>query len=104
MQKMQEWKPYANLAADTCLSLILVHTQNLDIQYTVGVATEVPVEFISVGIVNTDGIDGFLDEVNFLINQKTVPTVLTTSYGFDEDSVSENLAKWAFYLSLSYCA
>ncbi|EEB87142.1 hypothetical protein MPER_15631, partial [Moniliophthora perniciosa FA553] len=34
---------------------------NLDIQYTVGVATGVPVTFLSVGLDNSDGVSGFLD-------------------------------------------
>ena len=68
--------------------------QSLDIQYTVGVATNVPVRLVSVGTANTDGIDGFLDEVTFLLEQSTVPTVLSTSYGFDENSTSMKLAKY----------
>ena len=67
--------------------------QNLDIQYTVGVASKVPVTFVSVGENNSDGIDGFLDIINFLIAMKTPPTVLTTSYGFDEPDLPSNLAK-----------
>ncbi|KAF7293931.1 Peptidase S53 domain-containing protein [Mycena chlorophos] len=57
---------------------------NLDIQYTVGVATGVQTSFISVGRNNADGVDGFLDIINFLINETTRPLVLSTSYGFDE--------------------
>lgn len=69
--------------------------KNLDIQYTVGIATDVPVEFISVGFDNADDIGEFLDQINFLINQPNVPTVLTTSYGFDENDVTESLARYA---------
>ncbi|KAF8911770.1 family S53 protease [Mucidula mucida] len=57
---------------------------NLDIQYTVGVATGVPTVFVSVGDRTTDGVDGFLDIINFLNAQSAPPQVLTTSYGFDE--------------------
>lgn len=67
--------------------------QNLDIQYTVGVATGVPITFISVGPDNTDGIDGFLDIINTLIKESNPPTVLTTSYGFNEPDLPSNLAK-----------
>ncbi|KAF7300305.1 Peptidase S53 domain-containing protein [Mycena chlorophos] len=61
---------------------------NLDTQYTVGVATGVPTSFISVGENNADGLDGFLDIINFLIKGPTRPLVLSTSYGFDEDELT----------------
>ncbi|KAF8989843.1 family S53 protease [Hymenopellis radicata] len=61
---------------------------NLDIQYTVGVATGVPTVFVSVGDSTTDGLDGFLDIINFLNAQSAPPQVLTTSYGFDETDLS----------------
>ena len=69
--------------------------QNLDIQYTVGVATAVPNTFISVGDNNRDGINGFLDIINFLIAESsaTRPKVLTTSYGFNEPELPTSLAK-----------
>ena len=67
---------------------------NLDIQYTVGVASGVPVTFISVGDNNNDGpLFGFLDIINFLLSESNPPHVLTTSYGFDETSMSSNVAK-----------
>ena len=67
---------------------------NLDIQYTVGVASDVPVEFISVGEDNSDGLSGFIDEANALLNLTSgLPTVLTTSYGFNEDEIPLDLAK-----------
>ena len=59
-------------------------SQNLDIQYTVGVASKVPVTFISVGENNQDGVDGFLDIINSLIKLDSPPLVLTTSFGFNE--------------------
>ncbi|KAI8974189.1 family S53 protease [Trametes punicea] len=66
---------------------------NLDIQYTIGVATGVPTVFISVGEDNQDGdLGGFLDIINFLLGEDAPPQVLTTSYGEDEDLVSRNLA------------
>ncbi|KAE9405293.1 family S53 protease [Gymnopus androsaceus JB14] len=53
---------------------------DLDTQYTVGIATNVSVTFISVGDNNTDGdLDGFLDLANYLLNKTTTPGVLTTS-------------------------
>ncbi|KAJ7465224.1 family S53 protease-like protein [Mycena latifolia] len=58
---------------------------NLDIQYTVGVASGVPVTFVSGGEQFSDGaLEGFLDIINNLSGLATVPQVLTTSYGEDE--------------------
>ncbi|EKM56141.1 uncharacterized protein PHACADRAFT_257222 [Phanerochaete carnosa HHB-10118-sp] len=66
---------------------------NLDIQYTVGIASGVPVTFISVGLENKDGdLMGFLDIINFLLGESNPPQVLTTSYGFDENTISFSLA------------
>ncbi|KAL0578129.1 hypothetical protein V5O48_003872 [Marasmius crinis-equi] len=65
---------------------------NLDIQYTVGVASGVPVTFISVGPNNADGVDGFLDITNALNAEAAPPQVLTTSYGFDERDLGSTLA------------
>ena len=46
-----------------------------------------PVKFISVGENNPDGLGGFLDVVNFLVDESDsdLPHVLSTSYGFDEE-------------------
>lgn len=66
---------------------------DLDIEYTVGVATGVPVVFISVGNDFQDGaLEGFLDIINFLLGEDSPPQVLTTSYGQDEDTISQALA------------
>ncbi|KAF8531378.1 subtilisin-like protein [Gautieria morchelliformis] len=65
---------------------------NLDTQYTVGIAGGVPVTFISVGSRNTDGIDGFLDIINFLISEASPPQVLSTSYGFNEPGIPLSIA------------
>ncbi|KAJ7172962.1 family S53 protease-like protein [Mycena crocata] len=51
----------------------------LDIQYTIGLATGVPVEFVSVG-----GGDNLDVAEYFLTLDETIPKVLTTSYGSDE--------------------
>ncbi|KAJ7513255.1 family S53 protease-like protein [Mycena galericulata] len=66
---------------------------SLDIEYTVGVATGVPVRFISVGPLNNDVVGGFLDQINALINDTSRPTVLTTSYGFDEEDLTLPVAQ-----------
>ena len=77
----------------------------MDIEYTVGIATNVPVAFISVGSMNNDdGLGGFLDEINFLFHKFVPPNVLTTSYGFDEDELSIVLALFVVFpfMTLSY--
>ncbi|KAF7329705.1 Family S53 protease-like protein [Mycena kentingensis (nom. inval.)] len=66
---------------------------SLDIQYTVGLATNVPTTFISVGALVTDQVDGFLDLINALIEDPARPTVLSTSYGFTEDDISLPVAQ-----------
>ncbi|KAF8576677.1 family S53 protease-like protein [Ramaria rubella] len=66
---------------------------NLDTQYTVGVASGVPVTFISVGDDFQDGdLEGFLDIINFLLAESAPPQVLTTSYGQNENTISQALA------------
>ncbi|EJD45539.1 family S53 protease-like protein [Auricularia subglabra TFB-10046 SS5] len=66
----------------------------LDTQYTVGVATGVPVTFISVGPDSSDDLFGFADIINFLASEApSQPKVLTTSYGANEDAVSPLLFK-----------
>ncbi|KAI1785612.1 family S53 protease [Ganoderma leucocontextum] len=67
---------------------------NLDIQYTVGLATGVPTVFISVGNQFQDGdLEGFLDVVNFLLGEDAPPYVMTTSYGQNENTSSRRLAQ-----------
>ncbi|PBK67922.1 family S53 protease-like protein [Armillaria solidipes] len=65
---------------------------NLDIQYTVGIATGVPTIFISVGDSSTDGVSGFLDLIDALNAEPSPPQVLTTSYGFDETDLPTSIA------------
>ncbi|KDR73332.1 hypothetical protein GALMADRAFT_72684 [Galerina marginata CBS 339.88] len=66
---------------------------NLDIQYTVGIASLVPNVFISVGNNFQDGaLEGFLDIINLLLGQSNPPSVLTTSYGQNENTISRSLA------------
>ncbi|KAH9926610.1 family S53 protease-like protein [Epithele typhae] len=66
---------------------------NLDIQYTVGLASPVPVTFVSVGEDNSDGTFGSLDMINYFLNMSTTPTVLSISYGVDETDLSPSMAK-----------
>ncbi|KAJ7582371.1 family S53 protease-like protein [Mycena floridula] len=64
---------------------------NLDIQYTVGIATGVPVLFVSVGDTSNDGAAGFLDAMNFLVGLDSIPPQVTTSYGFNEGDLSPSV-------------
>ena len=53
-----------------------------------------PTTFISVGDNWQDGdLEGFLDIINFLLNESNPPHVLTTSYGENESDISRSLAK-----------
>ncbi|KAI0764711.1 family S53 protease-like protein [Fomes fomentarius] len=64
----------------------------LDIQYTVGLTTKVPVDYVMVGLKwKDDGLNGFLDEVNHLLSLDNPPQVLMTSYGYAETSMPFNL-------------
>ncbi|KAI0746480.1 family S53 protease-like protein [Daedaleopsis nitida] len=64
----------------------------LDIQYTVGIATNVPIDYVMVGLKwSDDGLNGYLDEINHLLSLEHPPQVLTTSYGYPENSMPFNL-------------
>ncbi|KAJ7452724.1 family S53 protease [Mycena galericulata] len=67
---------------------------NLDTEYTVGMAPGVPVTFISVGYEFQDDVDGFVDIVNAILAEPPArrPTVLTTSYGFNERDLPLSIA------------
>ncbi|KAK6984776.1 peptidase S53 domain-containing protein [Favolaschia claudopus] len=67
---------------------------NLDTEYTVGLATNVPVTFISVGEYGSDGVNGFMDMIAALIGEPTGtrPNVLTTSYTYEETDLSRSVA------------
>lgn len=66
---------------------------SLDVQYTVGLASGVPVTFYSVGEDSSDDLDGFLDLANYILAQDQPPTVFSTSYGFNEDTIWSELAE-----------
>ncbi|KAH9940472.1 family S53 protease-like protein [Epithele typhae] len=66
---------------------------SLDIQYTVGIATNVPTTFFVVGENNDGDVGGFLDLVNTFLAAKTPPTTFTTSFGFPEELISADLAQ-----------
>ncbi|KAF7973164.1 hypothetical protein HWV62_15843 [Athelia sp. TMB] len=58
---------------------------NLDTQYTVGLASGVPVTFVSAGQLDSPDIAGiFLDIAHYLTAMEHPPQVLSSSYGFNE--------------------
>ncbi|KAK7043520.1 family S53 protease-like protein, partial [Favolaschia claudopus] len=63
---------------------------NLDVQYTTGVATEVPITFLSVG--NNNFATALLDTTTFLDGVANPPSVMTTSYGSTESSFGSTMA------------
>ncbi|EPS94287.1 hypothetical protein FOMPIDRAFT_1134693 [Fomitopsis schrenkii] len=64
---------------------------DLDVEYTVGLATGVPVYFISVGEDTNDGVFGFLDTANYVLSNLSSAYVMTTSYGSDESDISTDV-------------
>ncbi|KAF7335731.1 Family S53 protease-like protein [Mycena venus] len=67
---------------------------NLDMQYTLGLATGVPIQFLSVGYPRT-GLDfpqSLLDTITYLDGVADPPTVMTTSYGDVETSYGASAA------------
>jgi tripeptidyl-peptidase-1 len=76
-----------------------VNTQNpkdagteadLDIEYTTGVATEVPIEFLAVG--GNNFATSLLDTTTFLDGVAAPPSVMTTSYGDTEADIGSSMA------------
>lgn len=70
---------------------------SLDIQYTVGLASGVPVTFLTVGPNEWEGevayATSMLDEANYLLGLDNPPHVLTTSYSFDEVNITQSMAQ-----------
>jgi tripeptidyl-peptidase-1 len=69
---------------------------NLDIQYTTGISFPTPNIYYSTGgsppfipddQTTTNTNEPYLDFLNFILNQTTIPQTLTTSYGDDEQTV-----------------
>ncbi|KZV68851.1 family S53 protease [Peniophora sp. CONT] len=67
---------------------------DLDVEYTVGLATGVPVRFISVSqSASNDSTGGFLATADALAANASTSHVVTTSYGIDEDLMSVPVAQ-----------
>jgi tripeptidyl-peptidase I len=66
---------------------------NLDVQYTVGIASGVPVTYLMIGpnTVFNGFTDFLLNETQYLLAQPKVPLVLSTSYGTDETGWSNQI-------------
>ncbi|TEB29129.1 subtilisin-like protein [Coprinellus micaceus] len=69
---------------------------NLDIQYTIGMSYPTPNIYYSTGgsppfiqdsTTTTNTNEPYLDWVTYILNQTTIPQVITTSYGDDEQTV-----------------
>ncbi|KAJ7110990.1 family S53 protease-like protein [Mycena epipterygia] len=65
---------------------------NLDVQYTAGVATGVPLQFFGAGNSSSDFGTEIFDTTTFLLSVDNPPTVLTTSYALTEDDFGISLA------------
>ncbi|KAJ7830275.1 subtilisin-like protein [Mycena leptocephala] len=68
----------------------------MDIEYTVGLATGVPVEFLSVGGSDSSFSDlatALLETNTFLDGVDNPPSVVTTSYAFNENQIESSVAK-----------
>ncbi|KAJ6586025.1 family S53 protease-like protein [Mycena capillaripes] len=72
---------------------------NLDIQYTAGIATGVPLQFLSVGgaIDGSDFAAALLDTTIFIDGLEDPPTVVSTSYGGSEELFGYTMARQICY-------
>ncbi|KAJ7860359.1 family S53 protease [Mycena leptocephala] len=97
---LNEFRP--DLAGNTFTLTPLNGAQNLqdnsgglegqiDIQYTVGVAGDVPTTYL-LDTPNTDAATSYMDTINWLLTQEDPPTVFTTSYGNFESDLSQSVA------------
>ncbi|KAJ7780215.1 peptidase S8/S53 domain-containing protein [Mycena maculata] len=74
---------------------------NLDIQYSLAIAVPTPATFYSTGgsppfvadsNTPTNTNEPYLDWLDFILNQTTIPQTISTSYGDDEQTVPEDYA------------
>lgn len=63
---------------------------NLDVQYSVGIASGVPTQFLAEG---DDGVAGFTDIATYVMSLSAPPSVVSTSYGFDERDLSSSILR-----------
>ncbi|KZV65057.1 family S53 protease [Peniophora sp. CONT] len=77
---------------------------DLDVEYAIGLATDIPLNFVSVGYaVYDDGAGGFYATAEILAAHSDTSHVVTTSYGGNEDELSVEVAQALcnVYLQLS---
>lgn len=75
----------------------------MDVELTIGIATGVPVTFLTVGGSNdSDFNQGLLDSSTYLTSLANPPTVVTTSYGSNENLFSASIATSALKDVLRY--
>lgn len=75
-----------------CISVSLAG-QQLDVEYTLGVATNAEVYFLTVGNTAQDGMFGFLDTANAVLDSWSDAYVITTSYGQDEHYFTKDVVE-----------
>ncbi|KAJ7156531.1 family S53 protease [Mycena crocata] len=63
-----------------------------DMQYAVGLATGVPVTFISTGTIVNDALTEFLDQAHYLISLERPPQTILNNFGGLESQVSPQIA------------
>lgn len=75
---------------------------NLDIQYTIGLSYPTPNIYYSTrgsppfyqdSVTNSNSNEPYLDWATYILNQTTIPQVITTSYGDDEQTVPPEYAE-----------
>ncbi|KAF8146054.1 peptidase S8/S53 domain-containing protein, partial [Mycena galopus ATCC 62051] len=65
----------------------------IDIQYTVGVAGNVPTMYVLDENPDGDAASSYLDTINWLLSRKRPPTVFSTSYANEESEMTQSVAK-----------
>lgn len=70
-------------------------TKDANVEYTVGIAVNVPVTLISVGEnnANEDDLDGFMDLTELLLSESSPQQVLLVAFTFNEVDVPVDLAQ-----------
>ncbi|KAJ7458232.1 family S53 protease [Mycena latifolia] len=97
---LNEFRP--DIAGNTFNVTLLNGAQNLqdnsgglegqiDIQYTVGVAGNVPTTYL-LDQQNSDAAISYMDTINWLLSQDDPPTVFTTSYATEETELTQSAA------------
>lgn len=76
---------------------------SLDIQYTVGLASGVPVTIVAVpptvSAVDTNFTANLIDELNYLLSLDKPPYVITTSYAYDEVNLTLPMAQCVTHMN-----